>query len=94
MSAQSVTRKTYFGVYCDEFQEFATPDFAKLFTQTGKFGVMPVVAHQTREQFNSRDDPNRGATAASLNKSFFTLSPYDSKEMAPVGQGAAIGDEA
>ena len=27
----------YFGIYCDEFQEFATPDFAKLFTQTGKF---------------------------------------------------------
>jgi hypothetical protein len=73
--------RTYFGIYCDEFQEFATPDFAKLFTQTGKFGAMPVVAHQTREQFKSRDDPNRGATAASPNKVFFRLSPYDANEM-------------
>jgi hypothetical protein len=42
---------------------------------------MPVVAHQTREQFRSRDDPNRGATAASPNKAFFTLSPYDANEL-------------
>ena len=27
--------RPYFGIYCDEFQEFATPDFARLFTQTG-----------------------------------------------------------
>jgi hypothetical protein len=74
-------KRPYFGVYCYEFQDFATPDFAKLFTQTGKFGVMPVVAHQTREQFKSRDDPNRGATAASPTKAFFTLSPYDATEM-------------
>ena len=37
-----------FGVFCDEFQNFATPDFAKLFTQTGKFKIMPTVAHQER----------------------------------------------
>jgi hypothetical protein len=70
----------YFGIYCDEFQEFATPDFAKLFTQTGKFRAMPVVAHQTREQFKP-GDPNRGATAASPNKLFFTLSQIDAREM-------------
>src|SRR5512147_2005977 len=70
----------YFGIYCDEFQEFATPDFARLFTQTGKFRVMPVVAHQTREQFKP-GDPNRGATAASPNKFFFALSPPDAREM-------------
>jgi hypothetical protein len=70
----------YFGIYCDEFQEFATPDFAKLFTQTGKFRAMPVVAHQTREQFKP-GDPNRGATAASPNKFLFALSPIDAREM-------------
>lgn len=67
--------RPYFGVYCDEFQRFATPDFADLFMQTGKFKSMPVVAHQTREQFKGRDDPNRGATAASPNKVFFTFKP-------------------
>ena len=70
----------YFAIYCDEFQEFATPDFAKLFTQTGKFRAMPVVAHQTREQFKP-GDPNRGATAASPNKFLFAQSPIDAREM-------------
>jgi hypothetical protein len=41
---------------------------------------MPVVAHQTREQFKP-GDPNRGATAASPNKFFFALSPPDAREM-------------
>jgi hypothetical protein len=39
-------KRRYFAIYCDEFQEFATPDFARLFTQTGKYKVMPAVAHQ------------------------------------------------
>src|SRR5512147_22282 len=70
----------YFGIYCDEFQEFATPDFARLFTQTGKFRVMPIVAHQTREQFKP-GDPNRGATAARPNKMLFAQGPVDAREM-------------
>lgn len=73
--------RPYFGVFCDEFQEFATPDFAKLFTRAGKFRVMPVVAHQTRQQFKA-GDPNQGATAASPNKVCFAQSPYDAREVA------------
>jgi hypothetical protein len=34
--------RTPFAIYCDEFQMFATPDFAKLFTQTGKYRIMPA----------------------------------------------------
>jgi hypothetical protein len=73
--------RPYFGIYCDEFQEFATPDFARLFTQTGKFKVMPTVAHQTRFGQFRMEDPNRGATLASRNKVFFTLSSADAKEV-------------
>jgi hypothetical protein len=52
--------RTPFAIYCDEFQMFATPDFAKLFTQTGKYRVMPAVAHQDRVGQFKPNDPNRG----------------------------------
>jgi hypothetical protein len=73
-----------FAVYCDEFQMFATQDFAKLFTQTGKFYLMPHVAHQVREGQLKPDDPNTGATLAAPNKAFFSLSITDSPKVAPL----------
>ena len=71
-------------VYCDEFQMFATQDFAKFFTQTGKFQLMPPVAHQVREGQLKPDDPNTGATLAAPNKAFFSLSITDSGKVAPL----------
>jgi hypothetical protein len=65
--------RTPFAIYCDEFQMFATPDFAKLFTQTGKYRVMPAVAHQDRVGQFKPNDPNRGATMVALLKVIFTL---------------------
>src|SRR5205823_4567271 len=73
-----------FALYCDEFQNFSTPDFAKLFTQTGKYYIMPAVAHQVRLGQFKPDDPNRGATLAAPIKIFFRLSVHDSNELAPV----------
>ncbi len=70
-----------FALYCDEFHNFATPDFAKLFAQTRKFKIMPVVAHQNRAQFKS-DDPNKGATLGAPNKVHFSLSTPDAEEFA------------
>jgi hypothetical protein len=71
----------YFGIYCDEFQEFATPDFAKLFTQTGKFRAMPVVAHLASRNTSSissvlgtRPSSSRRATAILAFRSFFFCS--------------------
>ncbi len=75
--------RRYFSVYCDEFQHFATPDFAKLFTETGKNKLMPTVAHQERVGQFTRTDPNRGATLAAANKLLFGLSVLDSEELAP-----------
>ena len=39
-----------FSLYVDEFQHFATPDFAEMFTEGRKFGVRVTVAHQYRGQ--------------------------------------------
>jgi hypothetical protein len=75
--------RSAFALYCDEFQEFATPDFAKLFTQTGKFNIMPTVAHQVRGQFGMLD-PNREATLGAPNKLVFSLNPTDARELAPL----------
>jgi hypothetical protein len=75
--------RRYLGLFCDEFQNFATPDFAKLFTQTGKYKVKPVVAHQERLGQFKPGDPNRGATAAAPNKVLFSLSVHDADELAP-----------
>jgi hypothetical protein len=72
-----------FALYCDEFQHFATPDFAKLFTQTGKFRIMPTVAHQERLGQFKPFDPNRGATLAAPNKVLFSLAVADSRELSP-----------
>ena len=75
-------KRRYFAIYCDEFQEFATPDFARLFTQTGKFKVMPAVAHQTRLGQFAPGDPNQGATLTAPNKVLFSLSVHDAQELA------------
>jgi hypothetical protein len=76
-------KRVIFALYCDEFQNFTTPDFAKLFTQTGKYKIMPTVAHQERLGQFKPLDPNRGATLASPNKILFSLSVHDSQELAP-----------
>ena len=77
------TDRRPFALYCDEFQNFATPDFAKLFTETGKHRVMPAVAHQVRVGQLRPNDPNRGATLAAAGKALFRLSVLDSAELAP-----------
>jgi hypothetical protein len=75
--------RTPFAIYCDEFQNFATPDFATLFTQTGKFNIMPAVAHQVRLGQLKPDDPNFGATLAAPIKVIFRTAVPDSMELSP-----------
>lgn len=55
--------------------------FCEALTQTGKFKVVPTVAHQTRFGQFRMEDPDWGATLASLNKVFFALSSADTKEV-------------
>jgi hypothetical protein len=72
-----------FGLYCDEFHLFASPDFAKLFTQTGKFNIMPTVAHQERLGQLKPYDPNLGATLAAPLKVLYSQTVHDGHELAP-----------
>jgi hypothetical protein len=72
-----------FGLYCDEFHLFSSPDFAELFTQTGKFNIMPTVAHQERLGQLKPYDPNLGATLAAPLKVLYSQTVHDSHELAP-----------
>jgi len=67
-----------FSLYVDEFQNFATSDFAKLFAQGGKFGVRQTVAHQWRNQLTVA--ANRDATLSATTQVVFRT--IDGSELA------------
>ncbi len=46
-------QRRQFHLYADEFQRFATEDFATLLEEARKFGIATTVAHQNRGQLNS-----------------------------------------
>jgi hypothetical protein len=71
-----------FSLYVDEFQNFATSDFAKLFAQGGKFGIRQTVAHQYRGQLSIT--ANRDATLTATTKVVFRTEPSDSSELAKI----------
>lgn len=66
-------------LYVDEFQHFATADFAELLTEGRKFGVRVTVAHQYRSQV-----PNflQASTMTARTKICFQLTPEDGRELA------------
>src|SRR5258708_20037239 len=72
-----------FCLYCDEFQNFATPDFAELFTQTGKYHLAPTVAHQERVGQFAEEKKILGATSAAAIKISFQTTVKDAEELAP-----------
>jgi len=66
-------------LYMDEFQEFATEDIERLFTQGRKFGMRLTVAHQQRDQL-----PGflQSAVMTARTTVCFRLTPEDGREMA------------
>ncbi len=72
-----------FSLVCDEFQNFATPDFAELFTQTGKYHLAPTVAHQERVGQFAEEKKILGATSAAAIKISFQTTVKDADELAP-----------
>jgi len=66
-------------LFIDEFQNFASPDAAKLFSEGRKFGMRVVLAHQFRAQL---PDWLQDATATSQTKICFKLNADDAREMA------------
>jgi len=75
-------KRVDFALYCDEFQNFASPDFAKLFTVTGKWHIMPIVSHQHGVQLDRVDPTIRGAVAGAAIKVLYQLPEDDAKEFA------------
>lgn len=66
-------------LYVDEFQNFATPDFASMFSEGRKFGMRVTLAHQYRNQL-----PRylQDATKTARNKMAFQVNPDDAREAA------------
>ena len=71
-------KRKQFNLYADEFQRFATEDFATLFTEARKFGIALTVAHQTRDQL---DLQNRSTTLNVANLVVFKISGKDAEEL-------------
>lgn len=69
-----------FALYADEFQRFATKDFATLMTEARKANVWLTVAHQHRGQ-PGLDDEMLGATLNVATKIFFRLVGHDAQNL-------------
>lgn len=73
-------KRRQFNLYCDEYQRFATADFASHIQEVGrKFRVPVTLAHQTLSQL---DSANRGAASGAANMIVFRISGEDGKELA------------
>ena len=68
-------------LYVDEFQHFATPDFAELFSEGRKFGMKLTLAHQYRAQLPAF---LQGSTMTARTKICFQTTPEDGRELAHV----------
>jgi hypothetical protein len=72
-------KRRQFNLYCDEYQRFATSDFATLISEARKFRIATTLSHQTLSQL---DEANRAAAAAAANMIVFRVSGEDGKTLA------------
>ncbi len=68
-----------FNLYCDEYQRFATSDFATLISEARKFRIATTLSHQTLAQL---DSANMAAAIASGNHIVFRVSGEDARTLA------------
>jgi len=52
---RSANKRKQFHLYADEFQRFATEDFATLLEEARKFGIGTTIAHQNRSQLDAEN---------------------------------------
>jgi hypothetical protein len=76
------SQRHQFCIYVDEFQNFATPDFAAFITGARKFGVAITIAHQERYGQLGIDRRVLGATLATGNQVFFQTAVHDAEVVA------------
>jgi hypothetical protein len=72
-----------FCLYVDEFQHFATDQFAKFILEGRKFGCAITLAHQERIGQFGENEKILGATMACANKVIFQCTVKDARELAP-----------
>src|SRR5205085_10943425 len=72
-------KRVQFNLYADEYQRFATPDFATLLAEVRKFKIATTIAHQFRDQL---DEKNKGATLNAANLVAYQVSGADAEELA------------
>ena len=76
-----VNKRRQFNLYADEFQQFATDDFATLLTEARKFGIATTIAHQARYQ-PGMTDGIRATSLSAANLIVFKVSSKDASELA------------
>ena len=76
-------KKYNFCLYVDEFQQFATDQFADFILEGRKFGVATTIAHQERGGQFGENRKILGATLACANKVIFQSTVTDARELAP-----------
>jgi hypothetical protein len=81
MSRKDTSRT--FCLYVDEFQHFATDEFAKFITEGRKYGCAISLAHQERVGQFGANEKILGATMACANKVIFQCTVKDARELAP-----------
>jgi hypothetical protein len=67
-----------FNLYADEYQRYATSDFAVLLSEARKYKLATTIGHQTLSQL---DEANKGAAANSANMVVFRVSGEDGVEL-------------
>lgn len=73
-------RRSGYSLYIDEFQKFASPDTARLFTEGRKYKVRQTLAHQTRVQLKLPEV--KSATMSANTTVSFRLEPDDAPDLA------------
>jgi hypothetical protein len=75
-------KRRHFCLYCDEFQNYATSDFAKLITEARKYRIATTIAHQERYGQLEVDRRVLGATLATAHKVVFQPTINDAEAVA------------
>src|SRR5207247_4593870 len=79
--ARPANKRRQFNLYADEFQRFATDDFATLLTEARKFGIATTIAHQARYQ-PGMTDGIRATSLSAKNLVIFEVNSKDADELA------------
>ncbi len=79
--ARPANKRRQFNLYADEFQRFATDDFATLLTEARKFGIATTIAHQARYQ-PGMTDGIRATSLSAKNLVVFKVNSQDADELA------------